>query len=621
MVPMSLQVSEPLLCCLGLTPYVQLWGFYKTVSSPDLRVHEMKIGPITFQVASGDITKEEADVIVNSTSKAFTLKAGVSKAILEQAGQNVEMECSRLAQLGNKEYIITKGGLLKCKNIIHVIGGNDVKKSVSYVLQECEKRNYSSICLPAIGTGNAKQDPDKVAEATINAIEDFVQKGSVRSVTKVKVVIFLPQVLDVFYANMKKREGSQAPPQQSMFDKVASFLGFSKQPRPKKHTLVLEKKTESAIFQVCGENKTSVESTLSWIQDIIKKEQGLYTSEEEYIKHFDDKEHQELIKLHRNLNINICLDLERPLIEVSGINKDVEQARNAIEKMIMRVRLAKEQESRADCISEYIEWQYNDNNTFHCFDKITNLQLEEARQKKGTVKVKINHDSYTVDMNKCVATNAKGHSLPVQRITKYEVEIPAHWSDMKQQDVCLVELQPGHAEYDMVAKKFNQTCSQFKIEKIERLQNPHLWKSYQVQKKIMDEKNKHTTTTNEQQLFHGTDADSLPHVNQHGFNRSYAGKNAVAYGKGTYFAVHANYSANNTYSKPDVNGKKHMYYVRVLTGVYTRGNSSLLVPPLKNPQNSVEQYDSVTDDMRNPTLFVIFYDHRSYPEYLITFKQ
>lgn len=37
----------------------------------------MKIGPITFQVASGDITKEEADVIVNSTSKAFTLKAGI----------------------------------------------------------------------------------------------------------------------------------------------------------------------------------------------------------------------------------------------------------------------------------------------------------------------------------------------------------------------------------------------------------------------------------------------------------------------------------------------------------------------------------------------------------------
>lgn len=39
----------------------------------------------------------------------------------------------------------------------------------------------------------------------------------------------------------------------------------------------------------------------------------------------------------------------------------------------------------------------------------------------------------------------------------------------------------------------------------------------------MDMKNGHTD--NERILFHGTDADSVPYVNEHGFNRSYAGKN------------------------------------------------------------------------------------------------
>lgn len=72
--------------------------------------------------------------------------------------------------------------------------------------------------------GNARQDPDKVAEAVIDAIEDFIQKGSVQSVKKVKVVIFLPQVLDVFYAAMKKREGSQPSPQQSVIHKLACEL-------------------------------------------------------------------------------------------------------------------------------------------------------------------------------------------------------------------------------------------------------------------------------------------------------------------------------------------------------------------------------------------------------------
>ncbi|XP_037692811.1 protein mono-ADP-ribosyltransferase PARP14 [Choloepus didactylus] len=595
-------------------------GFYGTISNPDLGVHEMKIGPIVFQVASGDITKEEVDVIVNSTSKTFNLKAGVSKAILEGAGQDVETECARQAQQGNKNYVITDGGLLKCKKIIHVIGGDNVKKSISCVLQECEKWNYSTVCLPAIGTGKAQKDPDQVADAIMDAIEDFIQKGSVQTLKKVKVVIFLPQVLDVFYASMRKREGSQASSQPSMISKFASLVGLSWQSPKKQNPLILEKKTESAIFQVCGENEKSVENTISWLQDLIKNEQFTYINQDDCIKNFEEKEYQELNMLQKNLNITISLDRKKPLIEVLGISRDVIKATSTIEGMIKRVRLDKEKESRADCISEFIEWQYNDSNTFQPFDKMTNLQLEDARRaKRKTISVKINNQSYTVDLNTNTATDGRGHSLPVQRLTKSEVEIPAHWTDMNQQNSCVVELQPSQPEYNTVASKFNQTCANFRIEKIERVQNPDLWNSYQAKKKIMDAKN--SQTQNEKFLFHGTDASSLPHVNTNGFNRSYAGKNAVAFGKGTYFAVHASYSANDTYSRPDGNGKKYMYYVRVLTGIYTLGNHSLIVPPSKNPQNPTDLYDTVTDNLQNPSLFVVFYDYQAYPEYLITFKR
>ncbi|VFV33379.1 poly polymerase 14 [Lynx pardinus] len=592
--------------------------FYGTGFSPDVGMHEMMIGPIIFQVAFGDITKEEADMIVNSTSKTFNLKAGVSKAILECAGQNVEMECSRQVQKGNSDYIITEGGLLRCKNIVHVIGGNDVKRSISYVLQECEKRNYSSICLPAIGTGNAKQDPGMVADAIIDAIEDFIQKGFVRSVKKVKVVIFMPHLLDVFWASMKKREPSLTSPQQSLPSKLTSFMGSPSQSPQKQNPLVLKKKTESASFQVCGENVKCVENALTWIQDLITKELCPYTNGDECIKDFNEKEYQKLNELQENLNIAICLDSKRPLIEVFGIGKDLTEARNAIEEMIKRIRLAKEQKSQADFISEFVEWQYYDKDTFHSFKKIINLQLENARKaKKRIAVVKVNHQTYTVDLCKYSAIDAEGRSLPVRRLMKSEVGIPEHWSDMKQQDVCVVELQPGHAEYATVASKFNQTCSHFYIEKIERIQNPDLWNSYQTKKKAMDAKYGHKN--NEKQLFHGTDVDSVPHVNRNGFNRSYAGKNAVAYGKGTYFAVNARYSASDTYSRPDKNGKKHMYYVRVLTGTYTRGNQSLIVPPPKSPDNPTDLYDTVTDCVQNPGLFVVFYDYQAYPEYLITF--
>ncbi|MEJ1283212.1 hypothetical protein NN561_014181 [Cricetulus griseus] len=378
--------------------FLEMAGYYGSLSSPTLGVHEMNIGPILFQVATGDITKEVADVIVNSTSNTFTLKSAQQ----------------------NDEYILTEGGLLKCKNIVHVVGGNDVKRSVSCVLEESEQRNYSSICLSPIGTGDAQQDPDAVAKATMDAIEEFIQKKAVRSVRKVKVVIFQPHILKIFCDNMKDREKSAPPPQPSMLSTIAS-------------------------------------------------------------------------------------------------------------------------------------------------------------------------------------------------------EIPANWSDMKQKNLLVVSLQPSDPEYNMVASKFKQTCTNFIIENIKRIQNPSLWRRYQANKKIMDEKN--GQGRNESQLFHGTEAGCILHLNSNGFNRSYAGKNAVSYGKGTYFAVKASYSASDTYSKPDANGEKHMYYARVLTGNYTIGNSTLIVPPSRDPYNPTDLYDTVVDNYQNPSIFVVFYDNQAYPEYLITFRR
>ncbi|XP_064146179.1 protein mono-ADP-ribosyltransferase PARP15 isoform X3 [Loxodonta africana] len=394
-------------------------GIFGTVSSTQFGTHEMKIGAIAFQVAIGDITNERADVIVNSTTRTFNLKSGVSKAILEGAGPAVENECAIKAAQTRRDFIVTQGGCLMCKRIIHVIGDNDVKKTVCSVLWECKKRHYASVCLPAIGTGNAGKNPAVVADDIISAIEDFVGEHSTGSLKIVKVVVFPPHLLNVFYNSMKKRESLMSPAFQPTF-------------------------------------------------------------------------------------------------------------------------------SRTSC------------------------------------------------------------------------DVAGHWTDMNQQGPCLVWLQPGQPEYNTVMGMFNQTCFFYKIEKIERIQNTFLWDSYQLRKVHMDTKNGHIT--NERFLFHGTDAGSVPHVNQHGFNRSYAGKNAAHYGKGTYFAVDASYSANDVYSKPDENGRKHMYVARVLTGISTRGCAGLLAPPAKNPHDPTDLYDSVTDDPYHPKIFVVFSDNHAYPEYLITFR-
>lgn len=444
-------------------------GISGTVTNPNSTTYEMKIGALTFQVAVGDITEESVDVIVNSTTRMFNLKSGVSKAILEGAGPAVEDECAVLATQPHRDFIVTQGGHLMCKIIIHVPGENDVKKTVSSVLEECEQRKHTSVSLPAIGTGNAGKNPVRVADDMISAIVDFTEKHFDPSLKKVKVVVFRADLLTVFYDNMKKRENTTSPTFQSTFPKAA-FPGLYRQPR--------------IIF---GKSRRNVEHNLL----------------------------------------------------------------------------------STDCSSE------GQNHAWR-----TGIASEQGEERRDN--------------------------------------IPEHWTDMNQQQFCVIPLQPGQSEYDAVKNKFSQTCLSYTTEKIERIQNGFLWQSYQIKKKHMDTKN--GRTDNERILFHGTDAGSVPHVNRLGFNRSYAGRNAVAYGKGTYFAVDASYSADDKYSRPDSNGRKHIYVVRVLTGVYTLGHEGLITPPSKNPYNSTDLFDSVTDDIQHPSIFVVFFDNQAYPEYLITFR-
>jgi len=61
-----------------------------------------------------------------------------------------------------------------------------------------------------------------------------------------------------------------------------------------------------------------------------------------------------------------------------------------------------------------------------------------------------------------------------------------------------------------------------------------------------------------------------------------------------------------------------MFLARVLTGDYCKGNSSLKAPPVKDTRNN-RLYDSVVDDVTNPSIFVVFKDSSVYPSYLITF--
>ncbi|RXN29685.1 poly [ADP-ribose] polymerase 14-like protein [Labeo rohita] len=126
------------------------------VSSPARGVHFMQLDQVTLKVSSGDITKEKTDAIVNSSNNTFSLKTGVSKAILEAAGVQVEQECSQ------------------------------------------------------IGQGGAK--PADIADAMVDAVVDFVKKKKPVHVKCVKFLIFQTNMVADFHQSMIRGSGEEIEP-------------------------------------------------------------------------------------------------------------------------------------------------------------------------------------------------------------------------------------------------------------------------------------------------------------------------------------------------------------------------------------------------------------------------
>lgn len=92
---------------------------------------------------------------------------------------------------------------------------------------------------------------------------------------------------------------------------------------------------------------------------------------------------------------------------------------------------------------------------------------------------------------------------------------------------------------------------------------------------------------------------------------------ATVYGKGVYFALTSKFSLDYT----ERNGKKCMFLAKVLTGDFCIGNKSLIEPPSKPGTSSAYRlYDSVVNNVDQPSIFVVFNDDSAYPLYLITFE-
>ncbi|NWQ86556.1 PAR12 polymerase, partial [Burhinus bistriatus] len=195
---------------------------------------------------------------------------------------------------------------------------------------------------------------------------------------------------------------------------------------------------------------------------------------------------------------------------------------------------------------------------------------------------------------------------------------PIHWDQtaLPEFGYKAVELCNTTTEYNTIKQLFQQTMKGYNILKIQRIQNPSLWKVFQWQKEQMKRENG-GKEVNERVLFHGTKSSCVEAICVHNFDWRICGSNGTNYGKGIYFARDASYS--HTYCQPAVK-TNIMFVARVLVGDYVKGNAAYVRPPPKST-HGLRFYDSCVDNELNPSIFVVFEKYQIYPEYMIQYKE
>ena len=83
---------------------------------------KLQVNHSEIELIQGDITESGTDAIINAANDRLILGAGVAGAIRTQGGPSIQEECNAIGHCPVGGAVITGGGNLNARHVIHAVG-------------------------------------------------------------------------------------------------------------------------------------------------------------------------------------------------------------------------------------------------------------------------------------------------------------------------------------------------------------------------------------------------------------------------------------------------------------------------------------------------------------------
>lgn len=178
---------------------------------------EVTVNNARLGLVQGDITRQTTDAIVNAANSSLMGGGGVDGAIHRAGGPAILEECkqivARQGRLPTGQAVITTGGNLKARHVIHTVGpvwhgggqGEPELLANAYrnSLKVAADNKLASVSFPSISTGAYGYPLAEAARVAIKAVVSFLGE-SPTPVREVTFVLFGGQALDSYESALKE---------------------------------------------------------------------------------------------------------------------------------------------------------------------------------------------------------------------------------------------------------------------------------------------------------------------------------------------------------------------------------------------------------------------------------